>query len=501
MTRLALNLSANLLSNVWATALSVLFTPVYVGLLGIESYGLIGLYASVFALVAVLDSGVSATALRQIAWLRADEAERRRIPTLLRTLEVVYLGALTVLSIVLAGCAWWGGTRWLNVEHLSPHVLREALVLLSAAVALQLPAGLYSAGLMGLQRQVESSAVVAIFGTLRAVGAAALLMYVAADIRVFFAWQIVVSCLQTVFTRWLLWRAVAAEGPAIFSPDVLRSMRRFAGGMTVITAISVIVSQADKIILTRLVSLETFGLYALAWTVASGLSRVVTPLIQAFSPQFTELVARKEDEALARHLRRASQLTSALILPPAAVLIVCAYQVLLAWMDDAQVASAGATLLALLTLGTVLSASSYPALSVLYSRNRLRAVVGVMAVSALLLLPALVLAVRAFGAIGAAACWVVNGTIMYFAFETFGLQGLPDTRVVKAVLRDLVGPAALSLLIAVGTYYVHALVSTRFESIVTLTAGVVVGWAAALICCTDLLTWMGAAKWAPARLH
>jgi len=53
MSRLGRNVSANILGTVWSTVLSLLFIPVYISLLGLESYGLIGFYSSLIALLGV----------------------------------------------------------------------------------------------------------------------------------------------------------------------------------------------------------------------------------------------------------------------------------------------------------------------------------------------------------------------------------------------------------------------------------------------------------------
>ena len=88
----AKNVSANLLANAWSTALALLLTPWYVRLLGVESYALIGFYVSWVAMLGILDTGISATALREIAWLWARPDDRRQAGTLLRSLEVSVLG-------------------------------------------------------------------------------------------------------------------------------------------------------------------------------------------------------------------------------------------------------------------------------------------------------------------------------------------------------------------------------------------------------------------------
>ena len=141
--------------------------------------------------------------------------------------------------------------------------------------------------------------------------------------------------------RLALWRRIgvgAGERPR-FSAAALHSVKEFASGMTLLTALTVLLSQLDKMVLSRFVTLEVLGVYMLAWTVASGLSRIATPLIQAFGPQFTELISRGDDEGAAAQLRLASQLMSAMILPPAAVIVFFSGPVLLAWIGNPAVAA------------------------------------------------------------------------------------------------------------------------------------------------------------------
>ena len=82
--------------------------------------------------------------------------------------------------------------------------------------------------------------------------------------------------------------------PAKFSLAMLQSTKGFMGAAALIAVLGIILAQADKMILTRFITLEAFGFYMLAWTVASGFSRVATPLIQAYSPRFTELVSKEK---------------------------------------------------------------------------------------------------------------------------------------------------------------------------------------------------------------
>jgi O-antigen/teichoic acid export membrane protein len=463
-----------------------LLTPVYVALLGVESYGLIGFYGSWIAILGILDTGISATAVRETAWLSARGGESDRIPSLIRTLEVAYWAIIVVLGLLLLVASWSFGGEWFHAANIGPRVIRDALMLMVASLVVQVPSGLYIGGLMGLQRQVECSALVALFGTVRGAGAVAALLLFGRDVRIFFAWQIVASVLQTSVMRWSLLRRVHSEFPARFSLERLQAVRQFAGQTSLVTALGLVLAQMDKLILSRLVTLQVFGLYMLAWTVASGLSRVATPLLQAFSPRFTELVSKGNDEGLRRQVRVACQLTNALVLPPALLLVFLAHPVLRTWTRNEVVAAGAAPLLTVLTIGTLLSACSYPAASVLYSRNRLRGVIRVNLVAVVVLLPMLIIGATNFGAMGAAVCWVLYGLFAYVAYQNLGLEGLPDAQPLSAVVRDFAAPAMAALVTTVIAWQLAQIANGTGAFVAVLGAGLIAGWAAALVSCQEL---------------
>ena len=488
MSRLRRNVSANVMANVWSTVLALVLVPVYVARLGIESYGLVGFYMSWVAIMGIVDTSLSTTALRETAWLSARPAERGQIPSLLRTLEVTYWIAMSVFGAALLCAAWWYGGAWFQAGTVPAATIRDALMLMVVALIIQVPSGLYLGGLMGLQRQVQASGLVAAFGTLRGIGAVVVLWVLTPDIRVFFLWQIAASVVQTSLMRTVLMRATYVPGgpPPRFSVKMLMSVRQFAGATSVITALSLVLAQGDKMILSRLVSLEAFGFYAVAWTVASGLSRIATPLLQAFSPRFTELLSEGDLGALARQVRIASQLTNVLVLPPAALLVLATAPVLTAWLGQSAVVAGATPLLAVLAAGTLLTACSYPALSVLYSQTRLLPVIVVNVVGVLMLLPLCAWAVVSYGTVGAAWCWVINGLLSYLVYQAIGLRDLKDARPGVSLLRDFLPPAATSTVIALLTSHWSTQVSGRLALAAVLAAGLTVGWIAALISCRDL---------------
>ena len=475
------------MSNAWSVLLALLLTPAYVAFLGVESYGLIGFHLSLIAVLGILDTGISATAVREIAWLAVRPEGRRTIPILVFSLEFAYWGIVLILGLFGLAGVWFFGAQWLQTKSLPPEIVREALLLMVVALVVQIPSGLYLGGMIGLQRQVESSALVAMFGTIRGLGAIVVLWLVSADIRMFFLWQVVFCVIQTLVLRHRLWVGLPAEpGAPKFSAKVLSSVKGYAGGMLLISASGIAMTQIDKFVLSKMVTLEALGYYMLAWVAASGLTRVASPLIQAFAPRITELVSKGDETQLERQLHLASQLMSVLILPAAALIGFLAEPIMFAWLGNRSVAVDVAPILIFMAAGTALSASSYPALSVLYGKKDLRPVIRLSLGSLVLCVPVLIAVVAYFGTMGAAMFWCAYGIVLYVSCEILVLRRLASADIPLSVLKDFLAPLAVSVTVAAVAGVLLSHIEGRVTFIAALAASLMVAWFLALLACTEL---------------
>lgn len=425
----------------------LLAVPWYVHFLGVESYGLIGLYATWYAIAGILDMGISATASREIAWYSA-RGEEVRLPGLVRTVEVTYW----LIAVAVGGgvCFWiWiSGGQWLEGARLSSQVVHQSLMLMGVLLVIQIPSGLYSAGLIGLHRQVESARLQALFSTLR-IGAALTVIALWPDVRVFFLSQIIVVALQAMLMRRALWRRLpTGRKESRFSFETLRSVGGFAGGMALITALSVSLGQMDKMILSHVVTLETLGVYMLAWSAASGLMLVATPLMQSYGPRFTALHAKGSEEETVLNFRRAGRVMNVLVLPPAALAVTLAPQLLQSWTGNESLALQAAPVLEILTAGMALVACSYPALGLLYARRRFQPVLRINAACFVVLLPLLIIAIRNFGIFGAAWCWALYGFALWVAYSLACIHELGASGLVMRLLGDFLLVGATSYVLA-----------------------------------------------------
>ena len=197
---------------------------------------------------------------------------------------------------------------------------------------------------------------------------------------------------------------------AHFSATALRSVWKFAGGMLLLAVLSLLLTQMDKIILSKLISLEEFGYYSLAATVANLLYMVVMPISQAYYPHFSALLVQKDDEGLAHSFHKAAQLVSVIAGSLAFLLIAFGDHVVFLWTHDLALAQRVSPLVSALALGTLLNGLLWIPHQMQLAHGITRLAVRTNLVAILVVLPALWWITPRYGALGAAWVWVALNT-------------------------------------------------------------------------------------------
>ena len=443
------NLVANIAGKSWAALMSLAVVPVYLHFLGIEAYGLIGIFLALIAILSLLDLGLGTTLNRELARLSVQSGSGQHMRDLLRTLEVAYWLIGLAIGIALAALAPVIAAHWVKAQQLSRQTVEHAFLIMGIAIACQWPLALYAGGLMGLQRQVMINAISAAMVTVRSVGAVVVLWQVSATIEAFLLWNLGVSLVETLVTGAALWRSLpAAAVVAGFKANLLLNVWRFAAGMTGISAMALVLTQLDKVILSKVLSLEAFGYYSLAWRVAAGLYYLVSPITTAFFPRFSQLAMLNDQQELARLYHRGCQLMSVLILPVAVVLALFSYEFLQLWTQNRSIAENSYLMLSLLVIGNALNGLMNLPLALQLAHGWTRLVFLANTVAVLVLAPLIYFMSLRYGGVGAAWVWL----ILNCGYVVFLLQ-MMHRKLLHGHLRewfvvDVGAPLAASLAVA-----------------------------------------------------
>lgn len=402
------NVIANYLGQGWVAVMGIAFVPLYVRVLGMESYGLIGVFAVLQAWMTLLDLGLTPTINREMARLRAGLHTPQSVRDLLRTLETVYgvlalgmIGTVFVIAPYLAGA-------WLKVDSLPLALVVGSLRIMGFVLATRWLEQVYRSALQGIQDLVWLNTAQAVLATLRWGGAFLVIKLVSPTVTAFFVWQGLVSLLTAGILAARAYRTLPrSTRPARFNVAAIRDIRAFAAGMFFSSILSLLLTQSDKIVISKMLPLKELGYYMLASVVVGGLLQLVTPMNTAVYPRLTEQVARQDYEGLAKTYQISCQWMSAIIVPPGLVLAFFSGPVLFLWTGDKVLSHSVTPLLAVLAAGTLCNGlMNLPyMLQLAYGWTGLA--VGVNSAAVVLVVPAIAWAVPRYGVIGAAAAWLV----------------------------------------------------------------------------------------------
>jgi O-antigen/teichoic acid export membrane protein len=441
--------AANLIGRGWVAVAALVFVPLYIKLLGVEAYGLVGFAATLQIGLSLLDVGLATTLNRELARMGRDSsesAEKKR--DLVRTLEIIYWVAALVIVVLVELAAPAIAQRWLHPERLSTEAVETAVRLMGLTIALQFPFTLYEGGLLGIGRQVALNVILVLGATLRFGAVVAVLVWVSTTVEAFFVWQVAVSVVQTVAGGWLLWRSLPRSGARPrFRTALLADVWRFAAGMAGISLTAVVLTQMDKIVVSKLLSLTAFGYYTLAASAAGVLYVLFLPLFQAVFPRFAQVTAAGDERELAKLYHRSAQAMAALVLPAAAVLAFFSYEVMLVWTRSADAAVATRWVVTLFAAGTAINGlMNVPyALQLAAGWTKLAVYTNLVAIA--VLLPTIAVLAGRYGAVGAAIVWVV----LNLGYATIGV-GIMHRRLLRGHLGRWYGrDVGLPLLASAGT--------------------------------------------------
>jgi O-antigen/teichoic acid export membrane protein len=442
------NLIANFLGQGWTALMGLAFIPVYIKYLGVEAYGLIGLFAVLQAWLTLLDVGMTPTLGREMARFTGGAISAQQIRDLLRSIEVMTLTLVIGIAVVSVLSSSWVATNWLKPENLSLNTVSTALAAMGIATATKFAEGIYRSSLIGLQHQVLYNVVSATLATIRAVGAVVVVALIAPTIQAFFLWQGLVSLVSVIVLAILTYRVMpSCKARPHFSLAALRTVWHFARGMMGITLLSLLLMQIDKVILSKLLSLSDYGYYILAAAVAGGLFNLISPITQTFYPKLCEMHAQNSIVGLHEAYHTAAQLVTVIGGSVAIVVIVFSEDLLMLWTSNLQLSAKVAPLLSLIILGNLLNGLLWVPYHTQLAFGWTGLAIRVNIVAVAVIVPSIFWITPQFGAVGAAWIWVCLNTAYLFIGVHFMFRKIIRTEKYKWFMQDVFLPLFTALII------------------------------------------------------
>lgn len=401
------NIVANYFGQGWSVLMGVLFIPLYIKELGAESYGLIGFFSVLFASVMLIDFGLTPTLCREMARTQGENSHHaQHIRDLLRSVEFFWGCFACILIVAVWRLSGFITEYWLRFNTLSFSVVSESISIMGFIIAFRWLEQIYRAILIGRQDQVWLNAADALLSTARWGGAYMVLIFWDASTLAFFTWQGFISLGAVAILASRSYKILPlADRPGKFCIKSVVTIRRFASGMFVGSIFSFVLTQIDKLLISKLLLLDQLGYYMLATTLSGGILQLVAPINNAIYPHISAQIADTEASDISSTYLKICEWIAAVIVAPALVLIFFPKQILFLWTGNIDLTGLTQNLLSILAFGTLcngLMNSSY-LLQIAHGWTGLTVWKNLLAI--LIVVPALFWAIPKYGAIGAAIIW------------------------------------------------------------------------------------------------
>lgn len=429
--------------------MNLAFVPLHISFLGIESYALVGFFAMLQSWLLILDFGLTPTLNREMAKFKGGGHTVLSIQTLLRTTEFLSLGIALIVILLLWFLAPLVPLYWIQNSNLSDYTIVNAIRIMGCVIGLRFLEGIYRACLIGLQFQLVLNVMTSTITTLRSLGVVVILWTVQNSIEAFFIWQGFVSLLSVAMFKF--YTDAILPKPEVkprFLISSVSHMALFASGMFVSTCLSLLLTNVDKIILSRLLSLEEFGYYSFAALLAGSVGLLGSPINQAIFPRLCELRERKDDDGFKNLYHTAAQLVTVAVGPLCINMAFFSGVVLQAWTGDAKLAASASLMVSLLTIGNLFNSIMWTPYQAQLSHGWTRLSNTGNVVAVVFLVPAIVFFTGKYGAIGAACVWIVLNFCYVLFVANLMFSKILTTERFNWYWNDIIVPLSVVIVVA-----------------------------------------------------
>lgn len=411
MTRLSRNLVFNVVGQGLALLLSFVAVKFIFKQLGDDLFGIIYFNITLATVVsAALELGVLATTSREVALYFGSEP--RYVTKLIQTASLLYwsFGILILVGVLVLAPILV--ENWINLKTTDAHTATTVIRILSVSTMLVLPRSLYTSIFRGRQRMELNNIIDVTTTVTQQIGIVALLklgegaFVVAGWISVSVAMGLVAYVVVAV--RMFGWPALMPK----LHPEVVTRNVRYTSLMMANSLLSLVYTQADKVVVSKLLPVAEFGFYSFASSTVGRAAFVAAAIGQAAFPSFANLSAAGEHEALIRQFRKLQGLVSFVTAPMFAAICFAATPVY-SYLFNPAVAGRLLVPTILLAVGFYLNSSLNPPFMLSFAVGKPQIIVRANVVALFVVVPVTVLLIATNGLTGAAASWVFYNLFAY----------------------------------------------------------------------------------------
>lgn len=449
--------SLNYVSQIIATAFGLLFLPVYMKMMGPEGYGLVSFFSVIQASFSLLDLGLSPTVSRETSKYKAKVTNDSEFIQVIGSIRGLFYIVATCGIIFLVTLIDFFSEKWLIYKTLNDSDVSFCLLVICFAVGVRWLSGYYRGILIGSEKINYLSVINIVFSFLKFPFVILVMYLLGASIIVFFVYQAFV-----IFVEFFILFFISRRGLPRIPVDLnilnwysqWKKVAAFSLSIAITTAIWVVVTQLDKIILSGVLSLSDYGFFTLAVLISSGIMMVAGPIVTPLIPRLTSLIVTGELDSAKELYFRFTKISALLSIVPVIIMVGWGYDLIFIWSNDHVIADKVTPMLKVYSIGYfVLVFSAFPG----YYQSALGNMKYHLAGNILILLclvPSCIYFANLYGGIGAAWVWTVVNLLYFFLWVSYTHSKLIPNSHLRWFIDCIMKPVLPLVILAVGVQFI-----------------------------------------------
>jgi O-antigen/teichoic acid export membrane protein len=405
------NVLANYIGSTFVIVSPIIAIPFYLSFLGPYQFGLVGFVMLIQSSLNLLDAGLAQALVREITISLSYPNGRDRVSNLIFNVERLYWFFALLIAVFLVATSTFISTHWLHLEKPQYQLGVEAVCGAAIIFFFQFPGALYKSFLIASQAHVQLNKTLVLANIIRHVGGV-FVVFLYPSIATYLIWQALVGLLETVLRRKkVLTELGNSEFKERWNLSVFFNFFKLVRGLSIAVWIGALPVQMDKVILSRMVSIDKFGYYSIASSIALGVLQLIYPLLQAVQPKAISL--RNEPLLILQLYKKLFAVIFLLFLALIVGFITSGQFLLRLWLPEGDGATFVYAYGCLLMIGTAFNALYNVGYMDWVVKGKTKFIFTLNSISLALILVIVPLAIKRYGAAGAPLGWIVCNVIAF----------------------------------------------------------------------------------------
>lgn len=473
---LKINTLINYASKAYLGVVGIIISPILIHILGTESFGLISIFTLIQTWLQLLDMGLSNTLTRETAKYNTGNYSTKSFLSLMDKIRKLYF--LIFIFIIFSG---WFFTdyitqQWLNNNAFEYDQLVFYTHVMIVSVAFRWLSIPFRSILIGFSEYKNVAKIDVLITTYRTLVCLFVLFFIKSSLTIYFIIQLSSSFLYFILFFYISYKKINRHTYSSSSLGTIsiRDTVKFSSLMLISNLFWLVLSQFDKLYISRMISLSDYGMFTIAVQLSSIIMILSAPFSIALLPKLVELHEKKYNEKYKEIYTKAFYFIMSLLIPVAIVIFVYAKEILYFWSQSTEIADYGYNIVKLYVIGNLLLAISAFAYYILFTYGNLKPHVYMLFLSTIIIIPLYIFSVNYSGPIGAGFIWVVYNIIIVCIWLPFIQRKYSGLKIQKYLFFTLFKVSTISsVIIYIGKYIPYNIVITPIVIIVSLSLSII----------------------------